>query len=689
MTLPRDAISDRLAAAGYIADRDIATALWLMEFLKRPLLLEGEAGVGKTEVAKALAAVHGAELIRLQCYEGLDQHAALYEWNYQRQLLAIKAREGIGENADAIEEHIFSERYLLERPLLAAIRREKPPVLLIDEVDRADEEFEAFLLELLSDFQVSIPELGTIRALSIPRVLLTSNGTRELSDALRRRCLYHYVDFPDTDREARIILARLPGIDTELALQVAAHGGGGAQGGFAQGPRRRRDTRLGRNARGPRCARPAPGTGSRARDDDVPAEDPRRPVAHHARGHRAAARQGGVRWARRVTMPKTSAHAARHRLAGFAHVLRDNGYMVGLAETRDALAILASPAAARPSSFEPALRALFCATRSDWEKFDEIFQAFWRGRGMRRAQSLTGNAGGKAPLRRMAEAGAAQGAAGQPDHVQRLGGDDGAAEGRGRREGASSADNLLAVDLRHITDPADVVRAHALAARLARTMRARLVRREQVRRRGRRLDLRRTIHRNVSHGGTPIDLAWRRRKIKPMRLVVLLDASGSMNLYTAFFVRFLHGVVDAFREAEAFVFHTRLAHVSASLRDRDVARAVDRLGLMAQGIGGGTRIGDSLATFNRWHARRLVNSRTAVMIVSDGYDTGEPERLGAEMRRLRQRCRRIIWLNPLIGWRDYSPQARGMQAALPYVDLFAPAHNLESLAALEPYFARI
>ena len=221
MTLTRETISDRLSGAGYIADRDIATALWLMEFLKRPLLLEGEAGVGKTEVAKALAAVHEAELIRLQCYEGLDQHAALYEWNYQRQLLAIKTREGTGENADAIEEHIFSERYLLERPLLAAIRRQQPPVLLIDEVDRADEEFEAFLLELLSDFQVSIPELGTIRAVSIPRVLLTSNGTRELSDALRRRCLYHYVDFPDMDREARIILARLPGIDTGLAVQIA------------------------------------------------------------------------------------------------------------------------------------------------------------------------------------------------------------------------------------------------------------------------------------------------------------------------------------------------------------------------------------------------------------------------------------------------------------------------------------
>jgi MoxR-like ATPase len=221
MTLSRDQISDRLAEAGYVADRDIATALWLMEYLERPLLLEGEAGVGKTEVAKALAAVHAAELIRLQCYEGLDQNAALYEWNYQRQLLAIKAREGSGENADALEEHIFSEKYLLERPLLAAIRRAEPPVLLVDEVDRADEEFEAFLLELLSDFQVSVPELGTIKAMSIPRVVLTSNGTRELSDALRRRCLYHYVDFPDVDREARIILTRLSGVDAALALQIA------------------------------------------------------------------------------------------------------------------------------------------------------------------------------------------------------------------------------------------------------------------------------------------------------------------------------------------------------------------------------------------------------------------------------------------------------------------------------------
>ena len=214
----RDQIAQSLAGCGYIADTELATAIALMQLLKRPLLLEGEAGVGKTEVAKALACVHGTELIRLQCYEGLDQAQALYEWNYQRQLLAIEAHRG---HADGIEDQIFSEKYLLERPLLAAIRRATPPVLLIDEIDRADDEFEAFLLELLSDFQVSIPELGTVRAISIPHVVLTSNGTRELSDALRRRCLYHYVDYPDVDREARIILARVGGVSASLALQIA------------------------------------------------------------------------------------------------------------------------------------------------------------------------------------------------------------------------------------------------------------------------------------------------------------------------------------------------------------------------------------------------------------------------------------------------------------------------------------
>ena len=216
----RDEIAQALAASGYIADGELATAISLMQLLRRPLLLEGEAGVGKTEVAKALASVHATELIRLQCYEGLDQSAALYEWNYQRQLLSIQAHRG--DNPDDVEHQIFSEKYLLERPLLAAIRRAKPPVLLIDEIDRADDEFEAFLLEVLSDFQITIPELGTIRARRKPAVILTSNRTRELHDALKRRALFHWIGHPAIEREVEIVMLRVPGIPERLAKEAAS-----------------------------------------------------------------------------------------------------------------------------------------------------------------------------------------------------------------------------------------------------------------------------------------------------------------------------------------------------------------------------------------------------------------------------------------------------------------------------------
>jgi MoxR-like ATPase len=225
-------IQEQMEREHYVTDRGIATAVYLAMTLKKPLLVEGHPGVGKTDIAKVLARTMGADLIRLQCYEGLDATTALYEWNYPKQLLHIKLEEGTNHTIQEKEAAIFSEPFLLKRPLLQAITHDgRAPVLLIDEVDRSDEEFEAFLLEVLSEFQVTIPEIGTVRATHEPYVVLTSNRARELSDALRRRCLYLWVDYPPLDKELRIVRARVPDIADPLALQV---------GGFIQSLRTRR-----------------------------------------------------------------------------------------------------------------------------------------------------------------------------------------------------------------------------------------------------------------------------------------------------------------------------------------------------------------------------------------------------------------------------------------------------------------
>lgn len=209
----------RLSEAKYIYDDALATSLYVALQLGRPLLVEGAAGVGKTEIAKVMAAVLGRELVRLQCYGGLDESKSLYEWNYQKQLLSIQVNMGRKES-DELTRSLFSEEYLLERPLLRSIRSEEPVVLLIDEIDKADEEFEAFLLELLSDRQVSIPEIGTVRARSVPFIVLTSNRVRPLSDALRRRCAYVFIQYPDAEKELAIVRSRLPHVDERLAVQV-------------------------------------------------------------------------------------------------------------------------------------------------------------------------------------------------------------------------------------------------------------------------------------------------------------------------------------------------------------------------------------------------------------------------------------------------------------------------------------
>jgi len=219
-----DAIVTGFERLGYVSDRSLATAVYLVIKLRKPLLIEGHAGLGKTEIAKVLASFLGTRLIRLQCYEGLDVSSAVYEWNYQKQLLAIKIEERSKKTVEEKERHIFSREFLLERPLLESILEEDAsPVLLIDEIDRADEAFEAFLLELLSDYQITIPEMGTVHAKHVPYVILTSNRSRELGDALKRRCLYQWIDYPSLDKEMKIVCTRLPKIEEQLARQVVGY----------------------------------------------------------------------------------------------------------------------------------------------------------------------------------------------------------------------------------------------------------------------------------------------------------------------------------------------------------------------------------------------------------------------------------------------------------------------------------
>jgi uncharacterized protein with von Willebrand factor type A (vWA) domain len=386
------------------------------------------------------------------------------------------------------------------------------------------------------------------------------------------------------------------------------------------------------------------------------------------------------------------------RIAAFRHTLHDVGMIAGLKESEDAARILASDLAANPEDVRVGFRALFCSRRADWEAFDGLFDAFWLGRGARSRLRVVGSSVSAgipnlADLARPADSGKSADTTDLGEAQRRSPGPETPGQDRdgprGRMEGASRAAALQRTDFRKIADPGSLAEAHALAERLARRMRARITRRLTSSSRARQVDLRRTIHRNIAHGGVPIELMHRARKPKPLRLVLLLDASGSMSLYTSLFIRFMHGVLDHFREADTYLFHTRLVEVSDALCDRDATRALERLSLIAEGVGGGTRIGESLATFNRWHAARVLHSRTCLIIISDGYDTGEPAALALEMARLRRRCRRIVWLNPMLGWEGYAPSARGMRAALPYVDFFAPAHDLESLAALEPYLARI
>ncbi len=394
---------------------------------------------------------------------------------------------------------------------------------------------------------------------------------------------------------------------------------------------------------------------------------------------------------RRATRFPERAAGPAGRLAGFMAHLRLNGINAGPQETGLALAALCAVAADDPREARLALRCLLATRPETWERFDELFDAYWFNAGrIRQAEpQVTRTAPARRPalwarhlgegVERAADAGAVETSAETGDAA-------GATTGR---LVASRTEALMRRDLRSFSDPEELAEAARIAERLARAIRDRRSRRRRAARRGAGLDLRRIVRRSLGRGGEPADLVHRRRPDRPMRIVALLDVSGSMEPYSRLFLAFLRGLTAADARADAWLFHTRLVHVAGALRDRDRLRAADRLALMAQGFGGGTRIAGALAQFNEAYAKGAVNGRTVMVILSDGYDTAPPEALAAELARLRRRAGRVVWLNPLKGWRNYAPVARGIAAALPQIDAHLPASTLADLAALEPEFARL
>ncbi len=379
------------------------------------------------------------------------------------------------------------------------------------------------------------------------------------------------------------------------------------------------------------------------------------------------------------------------RLAGFMAYLRANGLRLGVGETETALAALCQIEAGDPEETRRALKAVCSGSAEEAYRFDDLFDGYWRNGGRVREKTIPTPPAAPKPHTRAAHGhdAAGSGGAGNPDRP-----DDrrreGAAEAGGEgRMIATSVETLSRTDLRDLVDPAEIARAEIVACRLAEAIRDRRSRRRRAARKGDRIDFRKVVRRSLATGGEPLDLPRRRRPERPVRLCVLVDVSGSMKLYARVFLAFVAGLMRGNDSADAWLFHTRLVRITEALRDADPIRALNRLSLLADGFGGGSDIAGNIDRFARGPARRLISGRNVVIILSDGYDSAPPEAMGPALAKLRRRGCRIVWLNPLLGWADYAPVARGMAAARPHLDLFAPANTLASLAALEPEFLRI
>ena len=714
-------IRERFAQSGYIANPELATALELALALEKPLLIEGPAGVGKTDTAKVLADVLETRLIRLQCYEGLDASTALYEWNYPKQLLRIRLTEHEGATLEAREAQIFSEQFLLRRPLLEAITQEQAPVLLVDEVDRADEAFEAFLLELLGEFQVTIPEIGTIRAKQRPAVILTSNRSRELSDALRRRCLYLWLNYPSREQEIAILRARLPGIDARLAEQIArfmeflreqpfqkvpgiAESLDWAQSAHAAASRRAR-RRRGRTDIGlyPQTAGRL-GTARRAA----------RTLCRAAPSRGRALGRGPLRdglWSRnraratrlagrlRAGCIVTSAAELSANIVDFCASLRaDLRFSVGHEQAREALRAAAIVGIADRERVRTALRLVLCSKPEELRLFDDAFDAFFthQRRGVRQAGYAPRHSRPQPGVRSAGSGRDATAQAPQQEAAAQLeeGAKSSAAPARVRaidEQPADAATTWQTMRARFSSEsgsadppPIAAKSVEALltaASGLVAGVRLGRLRRWKPQQRGARFDMRRTLRASLQTGGDPVALRRLGHPLRNPRFVILLDGSRSMASHGTLMLSFAYALSRRTPRVNVFIFSTELREVTRALRSATRVREHQLAGI-GEAWGGGTRIGASLSAFVVRYASRLLTPETVTIIYSDGLDAGDVERLERAMREIRRRSAAVIWVNPLVGTPGYAPSARGMSVALPYVDSLVGAGEATGLLDL-------
>ncbi len=380
----------------------------------------------------------------------------------------------------------------------------------------------------------------------------------------------------------------------------------------------------------------------------------------------------------------------QQRLVEFVRLARSNNFRVGVAEELDAQNVALKCGLDNSTRLRWGLRALLCSDQDDWQRFDELFDAFWHPANVKsHVRSAAGGPAKKQPGTGNPEQAPGRQSKRGSDADSSASGESGEAiDGSGTREGASSTASLAKMDFQALVDPDELRAVEALVERLARRMRKRAIRRQRVSKTGRKIHLRKTLRGSLRYGGTPLTLHYCDKVKRQPRLVLIVDVSRSMSMYSFFFLRFARALLSVFRDVSVFAYHTHLIPITEALKQTDLIRVRNSLAMVSQGWSGGTRIGDSLATFNDKYGQ-ILNSRSIAVIVSDGLDSGDPDHLATQLARIRPRCRKLIWLNPLLGRAGYEPVSQGMQAALPFLDLFAPAHNLDSLQALEPALTRL